>query len=370
MIFFEGVDVLSLNGQKQFTLTSERNCNSDVTFLHSSSIDSRKIRAHNRLMKHAISLFALSLAALQTFAADLPIAPVKSDSVIPRNRIDKDQLIEVRSGTLGAAAITRLKTGASNLIEYPIDTQNQAEQRLEVPPNSILAFGEKRIYWFTTAGSSPGLNSFSLDKRESTNLAPALRGVLDLKSGNDSIYFLTLSGRIFSLAMVSPSDGQIKNLDTLDNSHQVVKFGNSGNDDIVLIDPISAQFRLDQIKPFYRAGAWKSIKSDLTKPSDWNSQQNVSVQPGVRMFTAKILSHASDPLNKTHTFVVAATREYPVTSAITVNAEGTEIRRFTMGIPEQDRPLLRMDFASSANDLSGLSFWLKDGSKLTYKGVK
>ena len=284
-------------------------------------------------------------------------------------QIAEGKLLEIRSGFQGSIALFQTSDNENNTLLYSMKIGNITSHELKIPKGALIASGESEIVWFAPNGNSPGLGIYSLVSRKASVSSSSPRGILELKVAHGAAYILTKAGQNSVLAKVNLFDGGVENLSNIDASHPIVRIGRSGSGKIVLVDPINAQFRIDVIEPAYTAGTWQTIKSNVLSSSDVE-QPAVSARPGLRMFTARILAHKENKSDGSQTFVVAATKDHPNTYAVIVDAEGKELRQYSLSIPADDHGSLRLRFESISDDSAGLGFWLNNGDKLIYEGVK
>lgn len=322
-------------------------------------------------MRDANVFFSICTAAISVFAAEVEVTPKKKPSVISVAQASDRKLVEMRSGTLGPIALFESGENENLALLYPFESGSKSIHEIKVPKGALFATGRKHIVWFTGRASSPGFNVYSLSTRDVRVIPSPLRGAVEMRIVGDEAFLLAHSGQNLELAKLNLIDGAFQTLGNVDSEHKVVRLSSSNAGRIILVDPVSCQFRVDSVEPIYKAGVWKSIQSPLlpTQKSE-TAPLGVTARAGVRLFAARILSHKENVDNGSQMFVVASSSQFPNTHAVSVDPEGRELRRFNLTIADNDRSLFRPTFESVSVSSSGLSFWISTGEQFLFEGVR
>ncbi len=306
------------------------------------------------------------MAANLALAADISLIQAKTQSTPLDVQSLGGNILSIRSGPKGAAVVITPADREKIVVVYPVGAKSGAPHRLELPRSAIFSITEKEIVWFVGTGNLPGLNAYSLQSRQTRSIASGLRRVMEIKAVADSAYVITRTAPFFDLSRIDLANGNTVGLGAIDHSHGVVKFGNSGSGDLVLIDPASGEFRIDTLAPAYRAGAWHKVRSEFV---DYALAHPPEVQgrPGVKMYNSVLLSHRENPSDGTHVFVLAAGQPKVGQYAIAVGADGEELRRYLLAPPANRFSLA---FSDVADDAGSLGYWSNSGDKYMYEGVR
>ncbi len=306
------------------------------------------------------------MAANLALAADLSVIQAKSQSTPLDVQSLGGNILSIRSGPEGAAVLTTSGDREKIVVVYPVGAKSGAPHRLELPRFALFSITEKEIVWFAGTGNSPGLNAYSLESRQTRSIASGLRRVMEIKAVADSAYVLVRTGPSFDLSRIDLSNGNTVGLGAIDQSHGVVKFGNSGFGDLVLLDPSSAEFRIDTLAPAHRAGPWHKVQSGFV---DYALAHPPEVQgrTGVKMYNSTLLSHRENPSDGTNVFVLAAGQPKVGQYAVAAGPDSEELRRYLLGPPANR---FTLSFSGVADDEVSLGYWSNTSDKYVYEGVR
>jgi hypothetical protein len=116
----------------------------------------------------------------------------------------------------------------------------------------------------TTTGLA--VHVYSLAAEEERTFALPAMGIDDLRVSSTSLYLIGFDRNrgIAELLNLLLTDGSIAEREALGSSNQLVKFGESGNSNLVLIRPAEGSYRIDRTSPRHEAGIRASLPSNLS----------------------------------------------------------------------------------------------------------
>ncbi len=314
-----------------------------------------------------IYTFAVLLLAAQAsaFAAD---APLIQPSLLPTDNLAALGLVDARVvAASNSCDVLVLETPtADTRTAYALSSGKLVKLDLTIPKKSLVAVSGEYIAWIPTNAKGPrALTVYSVAKASTTEMADPPYAS-QLKLVGESVFVLHHRNRNMELSRLRLGEASFELLWVGDSGQEVVNFGNSTGGEIVLVDPIQAQFRIDSISPAYQQGVWHKIQTDIME-SIASQPPNVKFGPGVRGYSSTVLAHQST--GSGHIFIMADGIPFKGQYAIAVDNEGKELRRFVLGYRSDSRESFQPHFANVVSGKDSLTLWSVNGQQLVFPGV-
>jgi hypothetical protein len=230
-----------------------------------------------------------------------------------------------------------------------------------------VALSDRVVVWMELSPLNTKVQVRPLGDEPPRSFTADVRGVVALTIVGSAAIVAHQETGVFYLSTIDLSNGRVDRLDQFSAGHEVFRFGECGPDDVVLVDPVSAEFRTYTLKPNPVRGPWVKIGSQLI--SDIRNREPASrTTPGGKSYHGAILAHKRGP-DRQHFFFVAKGEKGVGQYLIRVDAEGRELARLILEFPAELKGF-GPGFNAMLNSPSTMGFVHWTGALLVYGGLQ
>ncbi|MDX2270093.1 MAG: hypothetical protein NW208_18465 [Bryobacter sp.] len=315
-------------------------------------------------MKNESMIFGLIFACSFASASDSSLVLVKKSSIVGQ-AVAAKSYFRVAKAPLGLISATRI-SDTSLRVSYPADsTQNQ--RHYTIPLNSPFGAGTQHFCWTERSQTGTTFAVHELTTNTTRRIESPIQAVNQLQMIGTNVYLISEKDRIQTLSRLNLEISNIENLNTLEAHHSIVRFGSPHHKHLVIVDPISGQFRIDSIDPNYKVGNWRTISREGRTPEASSSYETAQ---GVKALRGNVLAHAIGSTPNTHIFVVPGEKNVASSFALQVDGSGNQLKQWNLKPDPDMLQNMLVEFRTVTMEAEGLTFFGRDGNAYTFQGVQ
>lgn len=276
------------------------------------------------------------------------------------------------AGTVRAAAAgpngsyLLVQPSAPNTLWSVVSTDGRVVQ-LDLTGNRPVALSDRLAVWVEGSPLNSKLHVRSLIDNQKQTVTADIRAVFTLTVIDSFAYAVHQQPGTFHLSRIDLANGKVEKLDEFSATHEVFRFGDCSSDALILVDPVSAEFRTYALGPNIQKGPWVRIDSPLISAIK-STGPSSRATPSGKVFESALLAHKRGS-GGDHFFLVAKGEKGVGQYLLRVNAEGRELARIVLEFPSGLKGFgPGFNAVLSTNTAMGFAHWT--GAVITYGGVE
>ncbi len=233
--------------------------------------------------------------------------------------------------------------------------------------NVPVAVDDDLVIW--AQGSRNGATLYSLKPSTGKSLTISLpfRAATGVTIADGKAYFIVKDQNVMELYRTDLASGTSDRIDNLAAFPAFFRFGQSSNEKLVILDPVSGSFRVDRVNDGHIAGVWYTLDSKLVEEAKRKSPPR-TVSPGIMGYESVILNHAQNSPDR-HLFILSRGEPGQGNYALEVDATGRSQRALFLQFPNESPK--HVPFHGNLFSLQqGLGFLTPEGQLMAYTGVR